>query len=150
MLKQFHYRPHLNSPFEMRAWISELYSTYRRLSRSGGYRLIVPGSPYWLPPPGDFDSKVHALRKGVPLGPSIARPPYTSATPREAWRRPNQDNLALHKATGVVCLTPFGDVRLPLGYRAGEKPTVTKRSDRGHRLLQGGMEKPHPRFHASI
>jgi hypothetical protein len=45
---------------------------------------------------------------------------------REDWRGSSYNNFALDKATVAACPIQIDDVRLPLWYRAGEKPTVRK------------------------
>ena len=47
-------------------------------------------------------------------------------TRREDGRWSSYNNFALDKATVAACPLQIDDVRLPLGYRAGEKPTVRK------------------------
>ena len=42
----------------------------------------------------------------------------------EAWRWSSYNNFSLDKATVAACPTQSDDVRLPLGYRARERPTV--------------------------
>ncbi len=44
----------------------------------------------------------------------------------EDWRWSSYYNFALEKATVAACPIQIDDVRLPLGYRASEKPTVRK------------------------
>jgi hypothetical protein len=45
---------------------------------------------------------------------------------QEDWRWSSYNNFALDKATVAACPIQIDYVRLPLGYRAGEKPTVRK------------------------
>lgn len=42
----------------------------------------------------------------------------------EDWRWSRYNNFALGKATVAVCPIQIEDVRVPLGYRARENPTV--------------------------